>query len=204
MKSLKQQELPAWTPLITAGTVVPSFTILGIAFIIVGVGLLIISEQVQMIQFDYTECTGIKKTKSCDEIIRTNIRANCKCLIVFDMNSDFLSSVYIYYGLKNYFQNHRRYGSSVDLNQFMGSLAKPSSSCEPFKYKRLNNNKIPIAPCGIIANSLFNDTFTLWYQNQNGNFKVPLLFTGISWPNDKAVFKNPKGNFITEILKVIL
>ena len=43
---LKQQQLPAWQPALTAGTVLPTFFIVGVAFIPIGVGLLHLSSQV--------------------------------------------------------------------------------------------------------------------------------------------------------------
>lgn len=60
----------------------------------------------------------------------------------------------MYYGLTNYHQNHRRYVKSRDDDQLLGRLDNtPSSDCVPFAY---TDNDIPIAPCGAIANSLFN------------------------------------------------
>jgi hypothetical protein len=71
-------------------------------------------------------------------------------------------AVYIYYGLTNYYQNHRRYVASRDDNQLNG-VSEPtanslSSSCEPYRgyYNSSNEAGIPYAPCGSIANSLFN------------------------------------------------
>lgn len=50
-------------------------------------------------------------------------------------------------------QNHRRYVRSRDDLQLNGKLKETvSSDCEPFAI--FNNS--PIAPCGAIANSLFN------------------------------------------------
>lgn len=59
----------------------------------------------------------------------------------------------MYYGLTNYYQNHRRYVKSRDDFQLLGKLSRtPSSDCAPYDY---SDNK-PIAPCGAIANSLFS------------------------------------------------
>lgn len=44
--AFKQQKLPAWQPILTAGTVLPTFFIIGLAFIPVGIGLLVSSNQV--------------------------------------------------------------------------------------------------------------------------------------------------------------
>lgn len=63
----------------------------------------------------------------------------------------------MYYGLSNYYQNHRRYVKSRDDNQLLGRInQEPVSDCMPFAYVTNGSNKIPIAPCGAIANSLFN------------------------------------------------
>ena len=44
--AFKQQKLPAWQPILTADTVLPLFFLIGIAFIPIGVGLLLSSNQV--------------------------------------------------------------------------------------------------------------------------------------------------------------
>ena len=61
----------------------------------------------------------------------------------------------MFYGLTNFYQNHRRYVKSRDDNQLRGILSdSPSSDCQPFAF----DNKKPIVPCGAIANSLFSGT----------------------------------------------
>lgn len=64
----------------------------------------------------------------------------------------------MYYGLSNYYQNHRRYVKSRDDDQLLGRLSPtPSTDCVPFAYADDENGvQKPIAPCGAIANSLFN------------------------------------------------
>jgi LEM3 (ligand-effect modulator 3) family / CDC50 family len=66
----------------------------------------------------------------------------------------------VYYGLTNFFQNHRSYVKSRDDNQLLGNIYKtPSDDCKPFKDVSGN----PYIPCGAIANSLFSGeeiTFT--------------------------------------------
>ena len=58
-------------------------------------------------------------------------------------------------------------------------------------------NKLPILPCGAIANSMFSDDITLKKDGSD----VPLLRRGIAWESDKQYkFRNPpwykdaKGN----------
>lgn len=66
----------------------------------------------------------------------------------------------MYYGLSNYYQNHRRYVRSRDDNQIHGDTVSAStlnSDCEPYRTKYISSSDSrPIAPCGAIANSLFN------------------------------------------------
>jgi hypothetical protein len=49
--AFKQQRLPAWQPILTAGTVLPTFFIIGVAFIPIGIGLLHFSNNVNF--FDH-------------------------------------------------------------------------------------------------------------------------------------------------------
>lgn len=124
----------------------------------------------------------------------------CKCIIPFTLEEDFKGKVYMYYGLTNYYQNHRRYVKSRDDDQLLGKLSNtPSSDCKPFAFEMENGVETSrvIAPCGAIANSLFSDNFSLtwWNPNEKKDYIVPLLRTDISWPSDrKYKFNNPPGN----------
>lgn len=114
------------------------------------------------------------------------------------------NDVFIYYGLNNFYQNHRRYVKSRDDRQLLGDLSrKLSSECDPFSYYKDPNDpakESPIAPCGAISNSLFNDTFRLLRgkstpANPVHTREVPLIRTGIAWATDKhAKFRNPAVN----------
>ncbi|KNC22681.1 hypothetical protein FF38_05304 [Lucilia cuprina] len=199
--AFKQQRLPAWQPVLTAGTVLPTFFIIGILFIPVGVALLYFSDEVSEHVIDYTDCLQVGQSNlTCSEFLISNPPGStCKCQIEFKLEKDFVGNVYMYYGLSNYYQNHRRYVKSRDDDQLLGRLSEtPSTDCVPFAYADTDTGtQIPIAPCGAIANSLFNDTLKLNY----GSTSVPLLNTGIAWPSDKQIkFRNPEGDLKT-ILK---
>ena len=63
----------------------------------------------------------------------------------------------MYYGLTNFYQNHRRYVKSRDDNQLRGILGQQASTdCTPFMEVTENGEKKTIVPCGAIANSLFS------------------------------------------------
>ncbi|CAK9829305.1 Cell cycle control protein 50A [Anthophora retusa] len=194
--AFKQQRLPAWQPILTAGTVLPTFFVIGIAFIPVGVGLLYFSDQVKEYILDYTDCnsTNILRAKGvpfkCADVIAMNRSQPCYCELHFNLPYDFNGKIYMYYGLTNFYQNHRRYVKSRDDNQLLGKLSNVvSGDCEPFAY----DNGTAIVPCGAIANSLFSDELKL-HSLKHGQ-DVPLLKTGIAWPSDKNIkFRNPEGD----------
>ncbi|XP_044532046.1 cell cycle control protein 50A isoform X2 [Gracilinanus agilis] len=156
--AFKQQRLPAWQPILTAGTVLPAFFVVGLIFIPIGIGVFVTSN---------------------------NIR-------------EFEGHVFMYYGLSNFYQNHRRYVKSRDDSQLNGditALRNPSKECEPYR----RDEDIPIAPCGAIANSMFNDTLELFQMNGTTPIPIALHKKGIAWWTDKNVkFRNPPGENLTE------
>lgn len=182
--AFKQQRLPAWQPILTAGSVLPAFFVISFIFIPIGVVLLLASNDVIEFQFDYTQCDN----GTCAEL-RTNQDAMtnyCTCEFNVTLDRDMPGDVYLYYGLSNFFQNHRRYVKSRDDNQLVGNDVKGgvSGDCSPYD----RNGSEPIAPCGAIANSLFNDTLTLKSEGSTVSF----LNTGIAWTTDKnQKFNNP-------------
>jgi hypothetical protein len=70
-----------------------------------------------------------------------------------------------------------------------------NSNCDPYKVQQ--NTSEPIAPCGAIANSLFNDTFKLYSKISETSLKpISLIEKEIAWPTDKKIkFKNPENGF---------
>lgn len=45
--AFKQQRLPAWQPILTAGTVLPAFFIIGLIFIPIGIGIFVTSNNIR-------------------------------------------------------------------------------------------------------------------------------------------------------------
>lgn len=196
--AFKQQRLPAWSPMLTANTVLPFFYIMAIVCMFLGVWLLLTVQSTQEMKMDYTEAG------TCDRCFekRKNVShaaESCSCTVVFALEKPFKGDVFFYYGLRNFHQNLRRYMDSRDDGQMVGrktNLKNPSSYCKPFDK---DANGVPYAPCGAVANSMFNDSFTLTYYNISGEtHKVFLLRQGITWYTDKNVkYRNPKTDNLT-------
>jgi hypothetical protein len=127
--------------------------------------------------------------KRCSEVVAQNWNQTCICHMNFTLEEDFRRDVYIYYGLTNFYQNHRRYVKSRDDRQLLGEI-KGSTECAPFDK---SGNKW-YAPCGAIANSIFNDTFKIQrYFDKTTPKTIPMTDLGIAWATDKnAKFRNPK------------
>jgi len=103
----------------------------------------------------------------------------------------------MYYRLTNFYQNHRRYVKSFDANQLKGEAVPAAvikaGNCKPMD---VVGDKI-IYPCGLIANSQFNDTFlTPILLNSPGsdaqNETYEFSDKGIAWPSDKEKYGKTK------------
>ncbi|XP_066493684.1 cell cycle control protein 50B [Tiliqua scincoides] len=188
-----QQRLPAWQPLLSAGTVLPLFFGLGAAFVALGLGLHFSSEGIRELELDYTGAPGTPCAACANSSARAPPRP-CGCALRFELRRALPAPACLYYQLSGYYQNNRRYSVSRDDRQLSGdawALRHPADECRPFQ--RLANDT-PIAPCGAIADSLFNDSFALHRLLPGGaHVPVPLDTRGISWWTDTNLkFRNPE------------
>jgi len=176
---LKQQQLPAWQPIITPRTAIYAFLIASLFFLPIGGVLYATSANVQEYIARYDDVCTNKPI----------------CYIEIDITQDMKAPIYFYYQLDNYYQNHRRYVASKDIDQLRGDSitnVNQISDCTPFisinGSSDLNNAYFP---CGIIAHSQFNDSFVLLY---NG-VPVPWDNKGIAWQSDiDTKFQKPPSD----------
>ncbi|KAL0578258.1 alkylphosphocholine resistance protein lem3 [Marasmius crinis-equi] len=117
--------------------------------------------------------------------------ADFQCILDFEVPADLPASVFMYYKLTNFFQNHRRYVKSLNSDQLRGKGGDANklddSDCKPLG-KTFDNKAI--YPCGLIANSIFNDTFNkpvLTNPGGSNTTQIPYNFTdkGIAWPKER-------------------
>ena len=143
------------------------------------------------------------------------------CLVTFDIQEDMKAPVYVYYQLDNFYQNHRRYVQSRSDAQLRGEVVSDPTDCEPLKTITgvpkfnsidpepvINDTSVTykLNPCGLIANSLFNDIFwvnsittpegtTMFaadeYLDTGSNVSTIMDQSGIAWESDISTkFKN--------------
>ncbi|XP_040573808.1 cell cycle control protein 50A [Lepeophtheirus salmonis] len=203
--AFKQQKLPAWQPVLTTGTVLPTFFVIGIAFVPIGAAMMWFSHMVKEVDIDYTNCVG-PDGDMCRDVLnkKADIVKDCTCKVEFDIDEVMEEPVFLYYGLTNFYQNHRRYVQSRSDKQLLGDLSiSPIKDCAPFD--KDNDTKKPYFPCGAIANSLFNDVIKISKIEGNDEQNVPMLKKEIAWSSDRHFkFSNPPippGQTLKDVLK---
>ncbi|CDQ93133.1 unnamed protein product [Oncorhynchus mykiss] len=119
--AFKQQRLPAWSPMLTAQTVLPFFYGMAIVCVLLGAWLLVTVQNTHELKVDYTHAG------SCDKCFekrkdRANANQSCNCTVVFNIENTFKGDVFFYYGLINFHQNLRQYMDSRDDGQMIGRI----------------------------------------------------------------------------------
>uniref|UniRef100_A0A0Q3MWH9 ALA-interacting subunit n=1 Tax=Setaria italica TaxID=4555 RepID=A0A0Q3MWH9_SETIT len=148
-----QQNLPAWKPAMTPGCV---------AEIIRRYDVDCVPNAYRGNKQAYIKDSSISKNCSLEVKVLDHIRA----------------PIYVYYELENFYQNHRRYVKSRSDKQLRFGAKYTAESCSPVQ---LDDNGFPIVPCGLIAWSLFNDT----YDFTHGSKEIKINRKNISWKSDR-------------------
>ncbi|KAL1835962.1 hypothetical protein VTJ49DRAFT_5760 [Mycothermus thermophilus] len=117
------------------------------------------------------------------------------CRIKFNIPEDLNPSINFFYNLENFYQNHRRYVNSFNAKQLLGDAVDGrtinDSTCKPIASDP-QTGKI-IYPCGLVANSIFNDTFSnpvlLSVRESTADNETYAMTTkGIAWPGMKDLY----------------
>ncbi|KAI8459895.1 endosomal protein [Phakopsora pachyrhizi] len=123
------------------------------------------------------------------------------CRLSFQVPTALNPPVFMYYKLTNYYQNHRRYVKSLSTDQLKGEAVPVADldrddRCKPAARSPSNSNQA-IYPCGLIANSLFNDTYLspvlLNPANSNmNNLTYRMSERGIAWSGEASKYRQTK------------
>ncbi|KAJ5414465.1 hypothetical protein N7509_001092 [Penicillium cosmopolitanum] len=214
--AFRQQRLKAWQPILTPKSVLPLFFIVGVLFAPIGGVLIWASSQVQELVLDYTDC-GAQAPSTWQSIphqvsytfkAKPNTTPSWKksvskengtttCSLMFEIPESMGPPVFMYYRLTNFYQNHRRYVQSLSLDQLKGTAVSnstiKSSTCSPLAID--DKTQKAIYPCGLIANSMFNDSISepkLLSGDQSSTGTYNMTKKGIAWSSDKELYKQTK------------
>lgn len=179
----KQQTLSGFQPIYTPKLVSIVFFIGSILFFSFGLPLYLLAESV------------IEVSKRYDNICNLYDE---KCVVSIEIDKEIPDPVYIYYHLSNFYQNHRLYVKSRSYTQLRNAKASNTELdlCKPAKYNRDFKNYInesiyselkksdTAVPCGMVARSIFNDTFIF------PDYKDSISFDDIVYESDKDIWIN--------------
>lgn len=173
-----QQDLPACKPVLSPAWVISVFFVVGVIFIPIGIASLHASQSVVQVVNRYdTECVPEPfRSNKLAYIQNDFIPKNCTQYLKIPKHMK--APIYIYYQLDNYYQNHRRYVKSrSDKQLLLGLKYHDTSSCMPEDIR----NGLPIVPCGLVAWSLFNDTYSFF----RGIDELKVDRKNIAWKSDR-------------------
>ncbi|QLQ81266.1 hypothetical protein HG537_0F00270 [Torulaspora globosa] len=211
--AFRQQRLKAWQPILSPQSVLPLLIFVACIFAPIGIGLIVSATNVQDLVIDYSKCETDASGQDFSEIPSKFVHYHFKrpvttkpqwkldesdssssiCEIRFQVPNRIRHPVYLYYKLTNFYQNHRKYVESVDIQQLKGEAIDAdslNSNCNPL---RKSGGKA-VYPCGLIANSMFNDTFSTVLEGSDGTEDFQLTNKGIAWAIDRHRFKKTSYN----------
>ncbi|KAG6423942.1 hypothetical protein SASPL_114350 [Salvia splendens] len=173
-----QQELPACKPILTPALVIGILMCLGI--ISIPIGLLALSASKNVVEVvDRYDDVCIPSTDQKVGFIK-DPATNKTCIRTFTIPKKMRKPVYVYYQLDNFYQNHRRYVKSRSDRQLWNPKAESSTTvCDP---EGQTGDGKPIVPCGLIAWSLFNDTYML----SKNDAALQINKKDIAWRSDRT------------------
>eukprot|EP00189_Rhodosorus_marinus_P007857 CAMPEP_0184752548 /NCGR_PEP_ID=MMETSP0315-20130426/43634_1 /TAXON_ID=101924 /ORGANISM="Rhodosorus marinus, Strain UTEX LB 2760" /LENGTH=363 /DNA_ID=CAMNT_0027231883 /DNA_START=418 /DNA_END=1509 /DNA_ORIENTATION=- len=180
---IRQQESPTLIPILRPAFVITFYYLLFCIFVAVGVVLIIHSGQIvslEDVRYDNVDSCNVGDTSDGT----TN-----NCQVEIEVTETLKAPFYVYYGLTNFHQNHRRYVSSRNSLQLAGEeqTDEQLSSCDPIVFFP---NGTEIIPCGLTAWSRFNDTFT-FCKDTGCQDQINWTDQGIAWESDEDVAFQP-------------
>ncbi|CDF35800.1 unnamed protein product [Chondrus crispus] len=179
----RQQELWAWKPVWSPKVVIVMYLIVCVVFIPLGVIVFVKSSNMvatARLRYDNVGACSIGPGPFAD----AESAPEGNCVIAVDIDRNVTAPAYFYYGLVNFYQNARTYVTSRDALQLRGddrSESQVEDNCKPLV--TLPNGSLR-NPCGLIANSQFNDTFDFCTDEQC-NDQLTLNSTNIAWRVDR-------------------
>lgn len=166
-----QHNLLAWQPLLTPHIAIFTYLLFGVVFSALGGAILASSLAAGEIVVRYDHLVGEGE----------GIIVDLKIVVDMPAPNRF------YYKLNNYYQNHRQYGNSRSDGQLRGAFNEPAGNCKP----ALTVRGKTLFPCGLMASSYFNDTFTNpeIIRKDGSRFDVQWRDDDLAFETDKNLYK---------------
>lgn len=138
--ALKQQRMKAWNPILDPLYVILSLFAVGAGFIPIGFALIRTSNNVVEIIKTYDSFHADRIDSSGCSIEGFN--ENKGCTIEFEIDKDMEGPILLYYGVENFYQNHREYTTSRDDAQVSNLLFETFNSigCDQLLFSRIDTN----------------------------------------------------------------
>lgn len=164
-----QQRLKGWQPVQTTQWATIAFFLVGVLSLIIGAVLVPVNASVQQHYARYDD--------------KPDCAIPGRCTVDVTVSKLMKAPVYVYYELTKYYQNHRRYVSSRNNKQLLGEVITDESLLQDCQPQITSGDGRILQPCGLIANSFFNDTFVL-----TSPASIQMLESDISWASDRSRF----------------
>ncbi|XP_073948300.1 cell cycle control protein 50A-like isoform X1 [Choristoneura fumiferana] len=138
--------------------ILPFILIAGLVLVPVGIGFLCAVNTTDTVKEEleyFQNCRDEDYNYPCNNIPAD--QSKCSCTVQFNLTQDITGDITVYYELVTFDQTDSSYANSRDNDQLSGHpSAVPSTNCGDFRY----DQDKPIFPCGKIADTMFNDSFT--------------------------------------------
>lgn len=193
----KQQRLASWQPIMSPPHVCACFVTVAAIFIPIGVAIFTANSGVVDLEARYdnaNSCTpnnnqGAQTYSWVNNGTTETATTGCRSYVTLQVPSQLEPPIYMYYGLKNFYQNHRSYAKSRVEKQLAGKLMKSDDGdlddARPLRHPGENllsaqygtgqpitvngqatsYESMTYSPAGLVPWSMFNDTFKLYYVN---------------------------------------
>ena len=129
----------------------------------------------------------------------TEVEIDRSDFIAIPITKAMSAPIFVYYELTNFYQNHRKYVKSRDDDQLvLGTKISTtadaySTNCDPWYQSSYVANDVTthkqLYPCGLVARSVFNDTFTFSYTRGESDNRTIIDVNEspdvISWSQDR-------------------
>lgn len=134
------------------------------------------------------------------------------CLVTMTIEQDMAAPIHVHYRLNGFYQNHRSYVMSRDEKQLRNQSSFDSAlpNCEPLNTgegmfsppaikpsfqgntstpppSNFSTRELQLYPCGLVAQSWFNDEFIACHRVQNESFCDP--FTADDWAKEGIIYE---------------